>query len=173
MDRHTVFSPVGRGNVSGWKKMAICWGQTGTYDTEPPVSQWHLSLKAAALSCYWKLWLEALDKGFEGNEAQAWNDVTTLVMKSIPEDVRDDRDILSMMDMLALTYILPPEACYPSALCSAFHSHSVFEERKSSMEERTWWALTIMEAHLASPSHTKNRRDRVCEATPEQTGSRV
>jgi hypothetical protein len=75
---------------------------------EHPVSQGPWPLKAAALSCYWKLWMEALDKGFEGDEAQAWNRFTNLIMKIIHEDVRDDRDVLSVSDLLALTEILPP-----------------------------------------------------------------
>jgi hypothetical protein len=39
-----------------------------------------------------------------------------------------------------------------------------------SMEEITWRVSAmkaITEAHLASPSHTKNRRVRTCEATPD------
>jgi hypothetical protein len=39
----------------GRKRLALCWGQTGTYDTESQASQgpWHL--RTAAISCYWKL----------------------------------------------------------------------------------------------------------------------
>jgi hypothetical protein len=48
--------------ADGGKQMALCWGQAGTYDTEPQTSQGSWPLRAAALSCYWKLWLEALKK---------------------------------------------------------------------------------------------------------------
>jgi hypothetical protein len=63
-----------------------------------------------------------VDKGFKGDEGQAWNEFTTLAMASIPEDKRDDRDILSMMEPMALVNVLPPERFYPHALCTAFHS---------------------------------------------------
>jgi hypothetical protein len=90
------------------RKMALFWVQTGTYDMGPHTSQGPWPLRAAALSCYWKLWLEALDKGFNGNEGQAWNKFTTQSMDSITEDVREDRDILSMADLMALTTPPPP-----------------------------------------------------------------
>jgi hypothetical protein len=58
-------------------------------------------------------------------------------MKITPEDVRNDRDVFSMPDLLALTDILPAETCYPSALCTAVHSYFAFGDMKSSTEERT------------------------------------
>jgi hypothetical protein len=58
-------------------------------------------------------------------------------MAIIPKDVRDDRDILSMMDLMALTDILPPEICYPNALFTTFDSQFAFGDTKSSMEERS------------------------------------
>jgi hypothetical protein len=97
----------------GGKRLALCWGQTCTYDTEPQASQGPCPLRTAALSCYWKLWLEALERGFEGDQGQAWDNFTTQAMSSIPEDIRDDRYILSMTDLLALTDSTPPGTMLP------------------------------------------------------------
>jgi hypothetical protein len=44
-----------------------------------------------------------MERGFEGDQGQACEKLTTQAMDSIPKDVRDDRDILSVMDLLALT----------------------------------------------------------------------
>jgi hypothetical protein len=41
--------------TDGGKRFTLCWGKTGTYDTEPRASQGHWPLRPAALSCYWKL----------------------------------------------------------------------------------------------------------------------
>jgi hypothetical protein len=97
-----------------------------------------------ALSCYWKLWLEALEKGFQGDEGQAWNEFTAHAMASIPEDVRYNRDILSMMDVLALTESTPPERCYNNALLNVFNSQLDCGDTKSSMKERSRKATTLM-----------------------------
>jgi hypothetical protein len=75
-------------------------------------------------------------------------------MSSKPKDIRDDRDILSMIDMMTLTNILPPERCYPNALCTAFHSQFTFGDTKISMEERSMRATAmkaIAVAQQASP----------------------
>jgi hypothetical protein len=73
--------------ADGCKKMELCWVQAGTYNTEPKTSQGQCPLRSEALSCHWKLWLEALGKGFKGDEGQAWNKFTAQAMASIPEDV--------------------------------------------------------------------------------------
>jgi hypothetical protein len=62
-----------------------------------------LPVQAAALSYYWKLWLGALHKGFKGDECQALNEFNNQAMANIHEDVHNDRQILSMMDLMALT----------------------------------------------------------------------
>jgi hypothetical protein len=113
--------------------MALCWGQNGTYNMELPVSQGPWPLKAPSLSCFCKLCLEALVSGFEGDESKAWNAYTILVMESILEDVHAGRDVLSMMDLLALADP-PPETYNPNTLCTAFHSYFAFGDTHSSMD---------------------------------------
>jgi hypothetical protein len=152
----------------GGKQMALCWGQHGTYGMEPPNSQGPCPLRAAALSCYWKLWLEAMYKGFKGDAGQAWDKFTTLAMNIIPEDIRDNKDLLSMADLLALMYALPPERCYPNTLCSAFHLHFDFRDTKSNVEERTQRPTStkaIAEAQQASPSRARDGRKITYEAS--------
>jgi hypothetical protein len=70
--------------ADGEKRLALCWGQSGTYDTEHQTSQGPWPLLTVYLSCFWKLWLEALERGFEGNKGQAWNDFTAQAMTSTP-----------------------------------------------------------------------------------------
>jgi hypothetical protein len=127
----------------GGKKMTLCWGQAETCNMEPQISQGPWPLRATALSCYWKLWLEALEKWFNGDKGQAWNVFTAKAMASIPEDVRDDRDILSMMNCMALTDIIPPDRCYPNALLTAFNSQLAFGDTKISFDEVTRRAITL------------------------------
>jgi hypothetical protein len=81
--------------------------------------------------------------GFEGDKAQGWNKFTTLAMNTIHEDERDDIDVLSMVDLLALTDILSAEMCYPSALCTAFHSYFACGNTTRSMEKRTQRAMAM------------------------------
>jgi hypothetical protein len=57
--------------------------------------------------------LEALERVFKDEQGHAWDDFTTQAMASIPEDVRDDRDILSMTGLLALTDSTPPRTMLP------------------------------------------------------------
>jgi hypothetical protein len=95
--------------ANGGKKLALCWGQSGTNNTEHQTSQRPCPLWKTDLSCFWKLWLEALERGFQGDQDQAWNEFTAQAMDSIPEDVRDNRDILSITDLLALTDSTPPQ----------------------------------------------------------------
>jgi hypothetical protein len=64
-------------------------------------------------------------------------------MASIPEDIHDNIYILSMMDLMELTDITPPNRCYPSALLTAFNSQLAFGDTKSSMEERSRRATTL------------------------------
>jgi hypothetical protein len=97
-----------------------------------------------AFSCFWELWLEALERGFHGDQDQARNEFTIHSMASIPEDVRDDRYILSMTDLLALTDITPPERCYPNTLLNHFYSQLAFGNTKSSMEERSRRTTTLL-----------------------------
>jgi hypothetical protein len=125
------------------KKMALCWGQAGSYDTEPKTSQGPWPLRAAALSCYWKLWMDALGKGFKGDEGHAWNEFTAQSMVRIAEDFHDDKDILSMMDFMAITDTHPPGQWYPNALLTAFNSQLTFGDTKISMEERSRRATTL------------------------------
>jgi hypothetical protein len=49
------------------KKLALCWVQPRTYNTEPQKSQGPWTLRTTALSCFLKLWLEALERGFQGD----------------------------------------------------------------------------------------------------------
>jgi hypothetical protein len=137
---------------SGGKKIALCWGQSITYDRDPPASQGPWPLTPAALSCFWKLWLEALILGFDANQASAWDDYTTLSMEITPKDVHDDRCILPVADLLALTETHPLETCYPDALCSAFLSRFAFKYTYISSEEiirRTETMKAIMIAQQA------------------------
>jgi hypothetical protein len=100
-----------------------------------------------------------MGKGFKGDEAQAWNEFTTLAMNSIPDDVRNDRNFLSVMDMLALTDILPPEICYPSTLCTTFHSRFAFGDTKISMEEQTRRAVEMKVNAEAQQAYMSRARD--------------
>jgi hypothetical protein len=59
--------------ANGGKKLALYWGQAKTYDMEPHTSQGPWTLRTTALSCFWKLWLEGLVRGFEEDKAQTWN----------------------------------------------------------------------------------------------------
>jgi hypothetical protein len=127
----------------GGKNMALCWGQAGTYDTELQTNQCPWPLRSTSLSCYWKLWLEALDKGFKGDEGQAWKKFTAQAMASIPEDVHNNINILSMADLMALTDIIPPHWCYHNALLIAFNSQLSFGDTQS-VEERSRWAATLL-----------------------------
>jgi hypothetical protein len=113
------------------KRLALCWGQTGTYDTEPQASQCPWPLRTTDLSCYWEIWLEALERGFKGDQGQSWDAFTTQAMASTPEDVHDDRGILFMMDLLALTDSTPLEQCYPNALLNKFNSKLAFGDKKA------------------------------------------
>jgi hypothetical protein len=91
-------------------------------------------------------------------------------MEIIPEDVRDDRDVLSMTDLLALVDILPPETCHPNALCTAFHSYFSFGDTNISTKERTRWATTmkaIAEAQQVPSSQSITKHDITCDATPD------
>jgi hypothetical protein len=154
--------------TDGGKWLALCWGQTGTYNMEPRVSQGPWPLRTAALSCYWKLWLEDLERGLEVNQGQEWEDVTTQAMASIPKDVRDDRDILSMTDLLALTDSPPPEQCYPNALLNQFDSKLAFGDTKSSMDERAGRATTMLAiapARRASPTRSRGHPSAPHKAT--------
>jgi hypothetical protein len=129
--------------ADGSKKMVLCWGQAGTYSMEPQTSQGPWPLRAAALSFYWNLWLEALDKGLKYEEGQAWNKFTAQAMAIIPEAVRNDRDILSMIDLLVLRDITPPDQCYHNALLTAFNLQLTCGDTKSSMGERSRRATTL------------------------------
>jgi hypothetical protein len=112
--------------ADGRKRLALWWGQSGTCDTEPQAIQGPCPLRTAALSCFWKLWLEALEIGFEGDQGQARDNFTAQAMDSIFEEVHNDRDILSMTDLLALVDSTPPERCYPNALLNQFDSKFAF-----------------------------------------------
>jgi hypothetical protein len=127
-------------------------------------------LRAAALSCYWKLWLEAMDKGFKGDKGQVWDKFTALTMSSIPEDIRNDRDLLSMTDLLDIMDILPPEKCYLNALSTTFHSHFAFGDTKSSTEEisrRVTAMKVIAETQQAYPLRARDGREMSHEASPD------
>jgi hypothetical protein len=81
-------------------------------------------------------------------------------MASIPEDVHDDRDILSMTDLLALKDSIPPEQFYPNALLNQFDSKLAFGDTKSKMEERAQRATTLLAisaAKRASPTCSRGR----------------
>jgi hypothetical protein len=133
----------------GGKKMALCWGQAGKNNTEPPTSQCRWPLRAAALSCYWKLWLEALDEGFTGDEGRAWNEFTAQAMASIPEDFQDNIHIFSMTDLMPPRDINPPDRCYPAALLTAFNSQLDFVDKKISIAERSRRATPLKAIALA------------------------
>jgi hypothetical protein len=155
--------------ADGGKRLTLCWGQSDTYDTEPHTSQGPWSLRTAALSCFWKFWLEALGRGFEGDQVQAWNNFTAHVMASIPEDIRDDRDILSMMDLQALTDSTPPEQCHPNALLNQFDSKITCRDTKISMEERAWRATTLLvitAEKWSSPTRSRGSHTAQHEETP-------
>jgi hypothetical protein len=154
--------------ADGRKRLALWWGQSGTCDTEPQAIQGPCPLRTAALSCFWKLWLEALERGFEVYQGQAWDNFTAQAMASIPEDVHDDRDIVSMTDLLALTDITPSERCYPNALLNQFNSKLAFGDTKSTMEERAQRATTLLSIATAKrtpPIHSKGRHSAPREMT--------
>jgi hypothetical protein len=90
-------------------------------------------------------------------------------MDSIPEDAHNDRDILFMTDLLALTYNPPPpKRYYPNALLNQFDSKLAFRETESSMEEIAQMATTflaITAAKPASPTRSRGRPSAPHEAT--------
>jgi hypothetical protein len=90
-------------------------------------------------------------------------------MAITPVDVHNDKDILSMMDLLALAEITPPERCYPNALLNKFDSQLDFGDTKSSMEERSRRETTLMAiaaAHRAPLSRSREGHEAQHEATP-------
>jgi hypothetical protein len=107
--------------------------------------------------------MEALERGFEGDQGQAWDVFKTQTMASIPEDVRDKRDILSMTDLLALTHSTPLERCYHNALLNQFDLKLALGDTQSSMEERAQRVTTLLEiaAPEAAPWHQTRRQQPV------------
>jgi hypothetical protein len=80
---------------------------------------------------------------------------TALAMAIIPEDVSDDIYILSKIELLDLTDIVPPDRCHPNALYTVFHSQLAFVDTHSIMEDRSMRANTLTAialAQQASPS---------------------
>jgi hypothetical protein len=154
------------GMADGRKRLALCGGQSSTNDTEPQASQGPWPLWTAALSCYWKLLLEALERGFEVDQGQSWDNFTAQAMASIPEDVHDDRDILSTMDLLALVESTPPERCYPNALLNQFDSELAFGDKKMSIEERARREATLLA--IAAVKRSPPTRSRGHHSAPHE-----
>jgi hypothetical protein len=97
--------------ADGGKKMALCWGQAGTgRDIQHGTTDQPRSM--APTSGNPLLLLESLaggpGKSFKGDEDQVWNEFTAQAMASIPEDVCDDRYILSMTDLMDLIDLTSP-----------------------------------------------------------------
>jgi hypothetical protein len=89
-------------------------------------------------------------------------------MASIPEDVRDNRDILSMMDLLALTDSTPRNNATQNTLMTQFDSKLTFGDTKRSIEERSRRATTLLAISTdkrASPTRSRGRLSAPHEAT--------